>query len=75
MIPGPLLSPPSPHGSQSGGKAGEEGEEAGPGGEWFSRGIKFRGIESSSRGITPMAGWEVMEILNSEEDPETKPGI
>lgn len=39
MIPGSLLSPPLPHRCQSGGEAGEEGKEAGPGWEWFSRGM------------------------------------
>lgn len=64
MMPGHLLSPPSPHGSQMGGKAGEEGKEASPGWDLFSRGIKwlFRGIKLLSIGITPMGGLELTEI-------------
>lgn len=71
MIPGPLLSPRSPHGSRSGGRAGEEDRGGSRLGMVIQR-DKMVIQRDNSR-----VGRELTEISDSGKDPEaeTKLGI
>lgn len=78
MIPGPLLSPRSPHGSRSGGKAGEEGRGGSRLGMVIQRDkMVIQRDKMVIQRDNSRVGWELTEISDLGKDPEaeTKLGI